>query len=166
MKNILLALFLILSAVITAGCSNSKESKNTVSQELKKENIEIDKKVTDQNADKKIPSSIESYMPENWKIKNTMIFAEDKMEYYSGLFGGKLKMIENNYIGTSRDSAWYQFQINVMQAADENEAQKIYDNLNAKTTVKDKYLRNKDIVYEFLANEKFIAKCRAIFKPE
>lgn len=166
MEKIIIAAFVI-SMTFFISCSKAEEKKNSIRPEENKNNIsepEIIRKL--QTAKDTVESSIKGSLPDKWTIKNTHRVPDDKLDYYSKTFGGNLIMVENNFISSSEPYNYYKFQVNLFKSSSSTEAEKIYNNLILKTTNKSKYLLSGDIVYEFMANDDYIEKCRSIFLPD
>jgi len=157
MRKIIIAALMI-SLAFLISCSKADENKNSISES---EKIEKVKTVKDT-----VESSIKGFMPEKWTIKNTYRVPEDKLDYYSKTFGGSLIMVENNFISSSEPYNHYKFQVNLFKAASDVEAEKVFNNLVSKTTNKNKYIQSGDVVYEVMANDDYIERCRSIFLPE
>ena len=142
------------------GCSKSQETKNVEVkkvEKIEKDNNSLKTEIEDHQ------SSIENLMPEKWKVINSSIIPIEKLDYYSRLFGGKVVNFENNFIASSEPYNYYKFQINVIKAFDMSEAKKIFETIQSRTSNKKKYLLKEDNIYEFMANDDYIAKCRSVF---
>ncbi len=156
---ILIACFMFTSCSAEKNEKNNEKFQKNESENLKKDSVSVEKK--------DLTSSIDKYIPENWKVKNIIKIPEKSLDYYSGLFGGKIRSIENITLSTSGDSLWYQFQINAIEAADKQEALKIYKKMTEQSTNKEKYVQSEKYIFEFVAsNEKVISKCKEIFSKK
>ena len=163
MKNSALLIPLISTIIVFLSCSDSKKDTG-ISQETNDiTKLKIAENTGGQNQIE-IVSTIEGQLPELWKITNTIVRPEDKMDFYSESFGGKVTRVENNFISVSEPNNFYKFQINVIKAQDEKEAAKIYDHLYSTSANKEKFILEGKIIYEVLAIEKFIEECRSILK--
>lgn len=145
----------------TLGCSEVSENKNVQVgkiEKVEKKNDKIEKVVEEHQ------SSIEKYMPEKWKVLNSRIIPVEKLDFYSRSFGGEIVNLENNFIASSEPYNPYKFQINIIKASEASEAKKIFETIYSRTSNKDKYLLREDVVYEFMANDEYVAKCRLVFE--
>ncbi|MDD3045002.1 MAG: hypothetical protein PHF33_06080 [Candidatus Delongbacteria bacterium] len=167
MKKVLLAAIVLFSMLLIAGCSKSKENKDSAQSEIIKKDISEPEKIEKvKTVNDTVESSIKGFMPEKWTIKNTYRVPDDKLDYYSKTFGGDMTMVENNFISSSEPYNHYKFQVNLFRSVSSDEAEKIFNNLVSKTTNKNKYILSGNTVYEVMANDDYIERCRTIFLPE
>ncbi len=152
--------------VFLLSCSKADEKMNSARPENKSSISETEKIEKIQTVKDTVESSIKGFLPEKWTIKNTYKVPDDKLDYYSKTFGGNLIMVENNFISSSEPYNHYKFQVNLFRASGSDEAEKIFNNLVSKTANKDKYILSGDAVYEVLAHDDYIKRCRSIFMPE
>ena len=153
-------LLIVILFLFSIGCSKSQETKNVEAKKVEKvEKVKDSLKVEIE----KHQSSIENLIPEKWKVTHSSVIPAEKLDSYNRSFGGKIVNFENNLIASSEPSNFYRFKVNVIKAYDTSEAKKIFETIQSRTSNKKKYLLREDKIYEFMANDDYIAKCRSIF---
>ena len=153
-------LLIVILFLCSIGCSESQGTKNV---EVKKvEKIEKDKGSLKVEVEEH-QSSIKNLMPEKWKVEKSSVIPVEKLDFYTRSFGGKIVNFENNLIASFDINNNYRFKINVIKAYDTSEAKNIYETILSRTSNKKKYFLEGDIIYEFMANDAYTAKCRSIF---
>ena len=153
-------LLIVILFLCSIGCSESQETKNVEVNKVEK--IEKDKDSLKAEVEEH-QSSIENLISDKWKVILSSIIPVEKLGLYTRSYGGEIVNFENNLVSSSDPKNYYRFQINVIKAYDKSEAKKIFETIQSRTSNKKKYLLKEDKIYEFMANDDYISRCRSIF---
>lgn len=91
-----------------------------------------------------------SELPSNWKLDRKLEVPVSQLAGFSQKLGGTLNYLSNNFLSSDGKK----IQINVMQASDAGEAEKVYASLSSIKGGNQTLVRQRDVVYEFVVRNR------------